>query len=438
MNYIHSFTESDLCNVILQTQKSLYICMPLLQPEVINAIDQLQYESSIEVSINIGIDFSPETFRQGYGEIENYEELNRAGYTIKNFKDNRISFVISDDTGYFLFFESRYFIPANKPTYNAVSIDPISIIRLKQHFFDAYKSEAEYKNEIANSFVDETVRLNTIREEYANKSSIEKSELSDSALKQVTEDLKKNPPLKPDYQRIVRFYTHKFQYIKLEYKGANLQSKKIDIPSRILPIKNATFKKNLETKLNLFTNRDSEFFNDLEEMNNRVKALREKYLTPLTSRKVSILKSFQKSEFKEAVEELKKDIEALSNKNLLQVAQAISETKVEISKQLKEFFIQYKEEFPSYNTLFRDAEESYVMNEIDNYVDQVIAQIKWPAAHQLFEKFNLEAIPSGITYEDLTNESLIRELKERGLFDDEDDDNLAVFSEGIELIPLDK
>lgn len=163
MNYIKSFTEQDLCNLILETKESLYICLPLLQPEVMNAIDQLNKDQSNIVSINIGIDFSPETFRQGYGEIESYEFIERTGYNVLNFKDNRVSFIISDNSGYFLFFESRYFIPANKSTLKAVSIDPISIIRLKQHFFDLYKSEAEYKNEIANSFVEETVKFTAVR-----------------------------------------------------------------------------------------------------------------------------------------------------------------------------------------------------------------------------------------------------------------------------------
>ena len=433
MNYIHSFTESDLCDVILQTQKSLYICMPLLQPEVMNTIDQLQYESSNEVSINIGIDFSPETFRQGYGEIENYEELNRAGYTIRNFKDNRISFVISDDTGYFLFFESRYFIPANKPTYNAVSIDPISIIRLKQHFFDAYKSEAEYKDEIANSFVDETVRLKTISDEFNAKPSIEKSELSDIALKQVTEDLEKNPPLKPDYQRIVTFYTNRFQYVKLEYKGANLKSKKIDIPSHILPIRNAAFKKSLESKLNLFSNKNSEVFTSLDEMNYVVKAFRERYLTPLSSRKVSLLKVTQREEFKETLKELEQSLSDLKKNSEMEIDNEIATTREEIKRQLIGFFQAYNEELPIYRFIQNKSKDEIAAEIIDYVNNVVIKKIIWPDAHQLLEDFKFEVFFSDITFEDLRNEALIKELKGRGLLDKEDDENLAVFNKGVEL-----
>lgn len=433
MNYIKSFTEQDLCKLILETKESLYICLPLLQPEVMNAIDQLDFEQSNAVSINIGLDFSPETFRQGYGVIESFELIERTGYNVLNFKDNRVSFIISDNSGFFLFFESRYFIPANKSTLNAVSIDPISIIRLKQHFFDLYKSEADYKNEIANSFVDETVKLNNIHQEYSNKPVIEKSPIDEKTFHKVSKDLQENPPLKPDYQRIVNYYKNKYQYVRLEYKGANLKSKKIEIPPKILPIKNTTFKKNLETKLNLFSNQDQNTFKAFEDMNSQIKKIREKYLKSLSSRKENILKLAEKELFISEIEASKKELDNLTKNNLKLIASEINKTKEEIKIQLRDFFLQYKEEFPSYNSLFGTADADYVLSEIDGYVDKVISNIKWPAAHQLFENFELNVFYSDITYEDLNNKELIKELKDKKLFSNEDDNLLAEFGTGIKI-----
>jgi len=70
MEYIKSFSEEDLCNLILESKESLFICLPLLHPKVIFTINKLQKKLDKKDSINIGLDFSPETFRQGYGEIE--------------------------------------------------------------------------------------------------------------------------------------------------------------------------------------------------------------------------------------------------------------------------------------------------------------------------------------------------------------------------------
>jgi hypothetical protein len=117
MEYIRSLTEKDLCDFILNTKESLYICLPLLQPDVLDAIAEMDFYLNSNTPINIGIDFSPETFRQGYGEIKSYDDILMSGYNVLNMKDNRISFVISDNVGYYLFFESRYFIQCrtNRP-----------------------------------------------------------------------------------------------------------------------------------------------------------------------------------------------------------------------------------------------------------------------------------------------------------------------------------
>ena len=178
MDYIKSFTKQDLCKLILDTKESLYICLPLLQPEVFKVINAIHSNHAGKVSIHIGIDFSSESFRQGYGEIESYKNVDNKDIDIRHLKDNRISFVISDNTGYFLFFESRYFIPADKPTFNAVSIDPISIIRLKQHFFQSYNSKSDYANEIANSFIEESERLKNIAVEFNNPPIIKPKEIN--------------------------------------------------------------------------------------------------------------------------------------------------------------------------------------------------------------------------------------------------------------------
>ena len=41
MAYIQSFTEDDLCTLIFDTKESLFICLPLLQPKVMSAINEM-------------------------------------------------------------------------------------------------------------------------------------------------------------------------------------------------------------------------------------------------------------------------------------------------------------------------------------------------------------------------------------------------------------
>ncbi|HEY3372764.1 MAG TPA: hypothetical protein VGK10_18085, partial [Prolixibacteraceae bacterium] len=197
MHYIKSFTEEEFCQLILQTKESLYLCLPLLHPKVMAVINQLHDKWFGKISINIGLDFNPETFRQGYGEIGTYEDMWRVDYNVLQMSDNRISFVITDTVGYFLFFESRYLLPADKVTLNAVLIDPISIIRLKQHFFKAFK-KTELSNHFTNAIIAESEHLKNIESEFQGPEIIISSKIDQDTIASVKESLKKNPPLKPD------------------------------------------------------------------------------------------------------------------------------------------------------------------------------------------------------------------------------------------------
>jgi hypothetical protein len=433
MDYIKSFTEQDLCKLIFETKESLYICLPLLQPEVFETINAIQSKHAGKVFIHIGIDFSPESFRQGYGEIESYKNVDSKNIVIRHLKDNRISFVISDDKGYFLFFESRYFIPADKPTYNAVSIDPISIIRLKQHFFQSYNSKSDYANEIANSFIEESERLKNIAVEFNNPPIIKPKEISAELCNSIEIDLEKNPPLRPDYKRIVDYYSNKFQYARLEIVGANLRSKKIDLPTKALPIKDADLKKQLEAKLNLFDkNTEAAFFEELESFNDYVAYIRTSYLTPLKCRKENVLNKLDKVNFDNSVNNLKEELKKVTSNKLMELANYIESTKTKLEFDLSDFFFQNKEVLFK-NKPFLNLENDYVLHEAKNLAKETISKIRWPKAIELLDVFKINTYYSDITFEDLKNKELVNELIDKGLINSYDINNLTQLGKGIDV-----
>jgi len=433
MDYIKSFTEQDLCKQILETRESLYICMPLLQPAVFKAINDMQLNQNGNVSVNIGIDFSPESFRQGYGEFDSYHDILKCEYNIVSMKDNRISFVISDEVGYYLFFESRYFIPADKKTYNAVSIDAISMVRLKQHLFHSYTSESEYSSQIADAVIVETEQFKSLPVEFLQSSIISTSIIDTELFKSVKNDLDNNPPLKPDYHRLVEYYSNKFQYARLEIMGANLRSKKIDLPSKALPIKDADLKKQLEAKLNLFDkSTEAAFFQELESFNDYVAYIRNDFLTSLKCRKESVLNKLDKAKFDKAVSSLKEELTKVTSNKLMELANYIENTKSKLESDLSDFFFQNKEVLFK-DTLISNLENEYVMHEAKNLAKGTIAKIRWPKAIDLLEGFKINTYFSDITYEDLNNEDLINELIDKGLIDNKDVKNLSDFGMGIAL-----
>lgn len=433
MEYIKSFSEEDLCNLILDTKESLFICLPLLHPKVIQTINILQKNLNSKNSINIGLDFSPETFRQGYGEIDSYKDFSNFKYKIKNFKDNRISFIISDSTGYFLFFESRYFIPAEKATLNAVLIDPASIVRLQHYFFKVFGKE-ELSNNLANAIIEESKNLKNLEKDIQIPLKINSSSIDSKLIEAVKKNLDANPPLKPDYKRLVDLYSNKFQYAQMEFSGANLKTKKIELPPNALPIKNADLKKRLETKLGLFDKESSSAcFTPLEDFKINMMKVRSKYLVPLRLRNENILRKGDKAKFEEAVELLKKELEDVKKKSLTLVSDQIEKTKKSLLKDLIDFFSKNPDIIFSDKNLFfiQESDPKYILQEAENLANETIYKIKWPKAHDLMSEFELTTHFSDLTIEDLKNEKLIKEFLERKLIDDSDIHNLADFGKAI-------
>lgn len=436
MEYIKSITEKDLCDFILKTKESLYICLPLLQPAVLGAIAEMHYNLSAKVSVNIGVDFSPETFRQGYGEIKSYDDILLCDYNVLNMKDNRISFVISDNVGYYLFFESRYFIPAEKQTINAVQIDPISIVRLKQHFFQNCKNKSDFANEIANAMIDESLRMKEI--DYPGSTTVKSSKIDAEKLENVFSDLTLNPPLKPDYQRVVQIYANKFQYIQLEFVGANLQSKRIVLPPKALPLKNADFKKKLESKLSLFDQKSRiDTFELLINFKEKLQEFRFNYTVPLKSRKESVISKINKKAFEEELKLLEKELEDIKQKSIKKVSAQIDSTRKQLEVELDEFYYLNYENLFAQNSLF-DIDEETKKNESHNSALETIYHIKWPKAPELLDGFSLKVYFSDITYEDLNNKSLLNEFKEKNIINEADVKYISDINKGIEIVKLDE
>lgn len=434
MDYIKSFREEELCEFILGTKESLFICLPLLHPEVVNSIAKLHGDSKGKISINIGLDFSAETFRQGYGEIESFDNKLTISFNVRQMKDNRISFIISDTVGYFLFFESRYLIPADKVTLNAVKIDPISIIKLKQKFFNAFEIH-ELSDQLSNAIIDESQQMKQIETDLKNSESIISSKIDQNTLDSVKEDLKKNPPLKPDYKRIVEFYSNKFQYVKLEFKGANLMHRKVELPSKALPVMDAELKEKLETKLNLFDKEnEEECFKSLNDYKTAIAKLRETYLTKIKSRDESLLSKSYKNEFDAKVCELEKELEKVKSETINNIAGQISKTRERLLKDMIEFFIANpKVLFPLYPNLWQNNDE-YIKDAAPTFANEIIfKKINWPKAHLMVEEFKISRQYSDITIEDLKCKEFVTELLEVGLINKKDINQLAKFGKGVEV-----
>ena len=432
MEYFKSLTQKELASLIQSTQRELFVSMPLFHCEIADAIMSLNRDSAKKIGIHILVDFDAQTFRQGYGEIKSFEQLIKEGIEIKNLKDNRVSFIIADDKGYYLFIESRSMIPADKETINAVRADPVSIVRLKQFFFGE-SIKMNYQDELANAIIDEGILLDQAKDMEHYIAPV--AAISQKEIRTVSNDLKSNPPLNPDYKRLVEFYSNKFQYVKLKFNGSNLQHRKIELPQRVLPVADTELKKRMETKLNLF---DQEFINEtfssIQELKEQLSEIREKYLTKVKSRDESLLDKKRKSAFNQAVNDQKEKIDNAKTACLLNIAEQIELTSERLIVNLADYLAENpKVLFPVYAHLWKNN-EAYIQYASMKEAKDIVSKISWPKAHDLLDELSIDLQYSDITYEDLKNETFIKELHEWGLIDDADEKQLASFRKGVETV----
>jgi hypothetical protein len=250
---------------------------------------------------------------------------------------------------------------------------------------------------------------------------------------EVALDLEQNPPLNPDYQRVVDFYSNKFQYVKLKFEGSNLPHKKIELPPNSLPINDTDLKKRLETKLNLFEKSSIKvIFSPLTNLKQKIDGVREEYLTKVKSREESLLNKRFKTEFDEAIMALEKEIQHVQEQLLQGVKNLIQQTKDKIKKELIKFFKENSTTLFSDNFNFIRNDKDYLEAMAKEKAEEICFRIRWPQAHILLSEFKLQVQYSEITFEDLKNGDFIAELVASGLISEEDVNQLAVFSKGIE------
>jgi hypothetical protein len=436
MEYFKSLTSTALVELINSTRKELYLCIPALHPEIADAIIELDYMQNHDkekVRIKLLVDFDAQTFRQGYGDFQSVEDLFKGEFEIRNLKDNRISFVISDNSGYYLFIESRSLIPADKETINAVKIDSVSRIRLKNYFFPD-EEKKDFQNELADAIIEESKTLDK-PEELIPDNPASVLDLSIGMVKKVKTDLEKNPPLNPDYKKIVEFYSNKFQYVKLKFEGANLQYRKVEIPSKALPVMDAKLKDKLETKLNLFEKSGKkEYFKPLNDFKSNIAEIRDRFLKKVKSREESLLEKSKKKEFESEVEKFDSKMNKVKSDIISIIASQIEHSKERLLTDLNEFFIANpKSLFPDHPKLWINN-EPYIKQAAKSKAEEIIHRyIRWPAAHLLVDEFKLIQQYSDITYEDLKSEQFIAELIECELISEKDKDKIAEFRKGIEI-----
>lgn len=421
--YLTKLSFGVLKDLILDARKRVYFAYPSLHPEVATAIEERIKKDNCD--IRIIIDPSEKNFRQGFGDIKAVDKLRNLGINILEASDNLISFIISDDCGYFIFPQSRILEEDGK-LINAVRLSKLDILKITNYYFppETIKEKDEFINLTSDSYQEVEEELKNIVQNIDKKDRIVfTKKLDETKLVEVRKNLELNKPLEPDIRRMIDVYTAKIQIVEVSFTGVKFDKRKIPIPVEALPIRDDRLIQILETKIKLFENlRSDNALWKLKWLNNQVEELRKEYTVSLkgkTNKRVIILN--KKNEFIDKLDKLEKDVENLKR-------EALSLFDSEIKKALETISV-------TLSNYLKEAKPDFIQNENDitQFVKYIISQIDIPKAHEFQEQIKLTYHFYDFTWEDLRNENIVKELKEKGVIIDEDYKEIVKMSKVFEV-----
>jgi len=429
--FINIFDPLMLKEIISSAEERIYLSLPNIHIEF--AKELIEANSKIS-DIRIVIDVSENNFRNGYGDIDAIEKLRTNNIIIFESPKNRVSFIICDNKGYFIFPESRIFAYDDVGN-NAVKMDPLTQLHLVEYFFPTAESKdgnnsgslelKEYVEEATKDyikFVEETIE--DIEEP---KNHLEITPLNVEKLNQTKINLEQIPPVHPDLQRQIQTYTTKIQFVELNFEGANLQFKKVNLPPKAMPFKDKEIKKALETKMRLFDDlKSNEKFNEFFNTKEDVETVRKKYCVPITCRKKSILFISKREDFVKEIKRLKKNIKKVNESIPQYLDEEILKSKKRIRIEIGEFLkTNPPDEIKNYQpSLFNDK--------IDDIVNGILNSIKYPDPNKIIAKMSLKENFYNLTYEDFENDDFLKELEGKEIMKKGEIDKIVSFRDAFQ------
>ncbi|QTA78414.1 Uncharacterized protein dnl_06350 [Desulfonema limicola] len=407
-NFLKTMKEIDLKELISCAEKTIYISLPnIFEGLAISLTEAKKLGKNVYIVINT----SEDSFRNGYGDVNAVELLRKSNIAIYEFSGNMISFIICDDTGYFIFPESRIFAYEELGT-NAVKIDPLTQSFLIQHFFPLANGETRQEQQ---RFKEDIIKLKTYVKEITNdikehKNKFEIKPLDANRFEEVKKRLEFNPPIHPDLQRKINTYTTKIQFVEMTFEGSNLHIAKVKIPSSAMPFKDKQIKKTLEAKMRIFDDLESKKeFNEFFKVKDEVEVLRKQYCIPIKSRKKSIIQTDKKQEYLSKVKKLKKEIDQLNQKILQYLDKEILTSKDRMKKELSTFI---KNNPPEQ---IKNYEPDILQRKIEDILSGIFSKIKYPEPDKLLKKMSLNVHFYDLTFEDLKKDEFLKDLEKNNV-----------------------
>ncbi|MDP8267155.1 MAG: hypothetical protein P9L97_00380 [Candidatus Tenebribacter davisii] len=412
--------NSSLTNLITSAHKRIFLLLPGLYNELAEALLSVLYlGKDLKVILNI----SEDNIRNGYCGLKAIEKLCSQGVQVRQLDNNLVSFIIVDDIGYLLFPQSRI-LPGQENLINALKMDSMMRLNLISYYFPEKK-----KDEIIRStqlIAEETAMQ--IKKLEDNDNIAEVKPIDEKKYSAIKENIKKNPVMNPDLNRLMITYTTKLQYVDLSFTGIRITSKKVKIPRKAFPIKDEVLLNKLAVHMSLFENLANNKQNLIRLLGKKYNDLRKKHLIRIGVRNKSIIEKSHKSDFEKELEKFKAEIAEHQELIFKMLKSDIINTEKRIKAELHKFL----KENPPDN--IKDSRQLTIFDQvIDEAINPIIKKINFPNVNTLIQEMKLELSYSDITYDDLKDKKFIDLLVKNNAITENEKSEIVEFKKAYEV-----
>lgn len=411
--FVSTVAQPELLNVFTSARRQLIYAAPGISTDFAKALVSLRGKG---IKIRVIIDPAEASFRNGYGELKAVQMLQQANCEVLEVPGNRVSFVIADDTGYLLFNQSLA-LEEQGPGTNAIRLESVQQQQLLLHFFpprDLFEATQRIRD-IQQAFQKTTIDINQLTTEVdiSVGQSVTRP-LKSVAFKETEQNLTDTPPVHPDRRRQTMVYTSKFQFVELEFKGANITYKRVDIPKDVLPVRDKRLKEALETKLKILETQEN-LPKSWLTLKDNVDKTREEFLVKIATANKNVLNLSRKKAFTEAIGALEQTVASAKQELASFLMAEIKQTKNRFVQTLLDFFTETP---PDDLRMFVD--DVNYPTYLKDYAEDIVRKIDFPKPATETEKVTFTVRYFDVTWEDLNSKKFLEELKEKRLITDHD------------------
>ena len=325
MDALQPITDELLINAIGSASQRVVLISPGIWPPIATAVSEAWRRLGKE-NVTVILDVDPEICRIGYGSIHGIEILQQAatshGELIGQEPGVRICvFIVDNQT--FVF----------SPTPRLLEAQPGDALAV-----EGKGTQVKANGLILSHTPDTLVKQLGQGEDGETERTLGLDPLNGQKLKNVSEDLTKNPPKNFDLSRAVSVYNARVQFVEFKLEGCKLSDHRAQLPKHLIQVlkKNPNLSRKIENSIRLLDEEDALLTDKTlsqETLFTQREKIQDQYLRSVKG-VGTVIERGKKDDFSKEVELLKAEVEKFAKSVEAKLAQRFQQTAEQLADEI--------------------------------------------------------------------------------------------------------